>query len=70
MYEIYNMMSHMLPMHTSILISTDDKSQHMNDIVETISKSFLLFSPFINFVSVIINPLFSSFFRIFTIFNF
>ena len=36
MYKDYNMTQHTLLMETSVLISTNDISRHVNDIAETI----------------------------------
>ena len=36
MYKDYNMTQHTLPMETSVIISTHDMSQYVNDIVVTI----------------------------------
>ena len=36
MYKDHNMTQLTLPMETSVLIPTNDISQHVNDIVETI----------------------------------
>ncbi|MDU3983631.1 MAG: hypothetical protein E7H21_06395, partial [Staphylococcus epidermidis] len=36
MYKNYHMTKHTLPMETSVIISTHDMSQYVNDIVETI----------------------------------
>ncbi|MCG2292154.1 hypothetical protein [Staphylococcus epidermidis] len=36
MYKDYNMTQHTLPMETSIHLPTNNISQHVNDIVETI----------------------------------
>ena len=39
MYKDYNKTQLTLPMKTSVLISTNDISRHVNDIVETIPKT-------------------------------
>ena len=39
MYKDYNMTQLTLPMETSVLISTNDISRNVNDIVETIPET-------------------------------